>query len=295
MTDDTSMTPPLPQDEESRPARLLSVRNLHVSFPSQTGLFRDSHDRRRVLRGISLHLDTGDSLGIVGESGCGKSTLARAILGLIPVDEGDITICGTSILGLSEPEMRPLRRRLGFVFQDPAGSLNPRLRVRDIVREPILVHQTHDPGIQEERVEDLLSLCGLPRDAGTRYPHEFSGGQRQRIAIARALAAEPAILICDEPTSSLDVPMQAAILHLLDDLRQDLGVATLLISHDIAVIEHFCPRIAVMDAGKIVETGDRDQVINAPTHPCTQRLLASIPSIDPEYPALSIHDRSALL
>ncbi|MHC4784560.1 MAG: ATP-binding cassette domain-containing protein [Planctomycetota bacterium] len=220
-------------------------------------------------------------LGLVGESGCGKTTVGRTILRLIPATSGRAVYKGRSIFELPASELRRLRREMQIIFQDPVGSLNPRMRVGGIVGEPLLVHGLARGDDLRTRVERLLQRCGLWPGAADRYPHEFSGGQRQRIGIARALALNPQLVICDEPTSALDVSVQSQILNLLDDLQDEFGLSYLFISHDMAVIHHVCDRIAVMLNGRIVEQGTRDQVINDPQHDYTRALLSAVPAPDP--------------
>ena len=238
---------------------------------------------------VSLTLAQGESLGIVGESGCGKTTLGRTILRLIPATSGSVTYHAADgstvdVLSARGGQLRALRRDMQIVFQDPAGSLNPRMKVWQIVSEPLLVHGLASGSRDlRARAGELLERCGLTREAADRYPHEFSGGQRQRIAIARALATNPRFIVCDEPTSALDVSVQAQIVNLLADLQRDLGLSYLFISHDMSVVSHLCARIIVMRAGKIVEEGPRDRIINEPSEAYTRELIASVP--EPVVPA----------
>ncbi len=258
------------------------MRDLCTHFPIRAGLLQRTVGVAKAVDGVSFVLDRGECLGLVGESGCGKTTVGRSILRLIPPTSGAVTFDGIDVLAARGEPLRRLRRRMQIVFQDPGGSLNPRMRVGAIIGEPIEVHGlvTGRAAIRA-RVGSVLERCGMPAAAAERYPHEFSGGQRQRIAIARALALEPTFIVCDEPTSALDVSVQAQILNLLADLQRDLGLSYLFISHDIAVVRHMCARIAVMLGGKIVETGPREQVIGHPQHPYTQRLLSAVPEPDP--------------
>ena len=243
---------------------LLDVRDVVVEF----GHGRHS---RRVVDGVSLRLEAGRTLGLVGESGSGKSTLSRVVMGLISPASGRVMIDGLDVHGARGAALKGIRRRVQMIFQDPAGSLNPRLRVRDIVAEPLIVH-----GLPwKDRVGELLEECGMPASSMDRFPHEFSGGQRQRIAIARALALRPALVICDEPTSALDVSVQAQILNLLQDLQRSRGMAYLFITHDLGVVAHMADRIAVMRAGRIVEEGDASGVLTAPADDYTRTLLGS--------------------
>jgi peptide/nickel transport system ATP-binding protein len=236
----------------------------------------------RAVDGVSLRVDRGETLALVGESGCGKSTVGRAILRLFEITDGTISLDGNRIDALSDARLRPLRQRLQVVFQDPFSSLNPRMRVRDILAEPIRnFGLARDASDLKARVAALLDKVRLPRGAADRFPHEFSGGQRQRIGIARALAAEPALIICDEAVSALDVSVKAQIVNLLQDLQQELGLALLFISHDLAIVEHLTHRVAVMYLGKIVETGGRDELFAAPKHPYTKALLSAVPIPEP--------------
>jgi ABC-type oligopeptide transport system ATPase subunit len=251
---------------------LLRVKDLCVRFQQRGGIVN-------AVDGVSFQLQHGSTLGVVGESGSGKSTLGRAVLRLIPVTSGEIRFDGVDVRNASRSVMRGLRRKMQIIFQDPAGSLNPRMRVGEIVGEPLLVHPPHSHGDALRReVGSLLERCGMPRDAANRYPHEFSGGQRQRIAIARAIAQRPKLIVCDEPTSALDVSIQAQILNLLKDLQRDFGLSYLFISHDMAVIDHMCDRVAVMKGGRIIEEGECDQIMQSPQHEYTQQLLSAVPA-----------------
>ena len=272
-----STSPPKLTDE----APLLQVVNLRTYFPYRSGILQRVTGYVKAVDGVSFQIKRGETLGLVGESGCGKTTVGRTILRLIPATGGRALYEGRNIFELPAPVMRRLRREMQIIFQDPVGSLNPRMRVGRIVGEPLLVHGLARGDRLRARVEDLLQRCGLRREAADRYPHEFSGGQRQRIGVARALALNPKLIICDEPTSALDVSIQSQILNLLDDLQDELGLSYLFISHDMAVIHHICDRIAVMLDGKIVEQGDRDQIINDPRHPYTRALLSAVPQPDP--------------
>ncbi|MCH2162200.1 MAG: ATP-binding cassette domain-containing protein [Phycisphaerales bacterium] len=265
----------------SEPVPLLKVTDLKTHFPVKRGFFQKTVDYVRAVDGVNFHLKPGETLGLVGESGCGKTTVGRTILRLVPATAGEVHFNGQSVFEQPAAEMRKLRREMQIIFQDPGGSLNPRMRVGRIVGEPLLVHGLASGDELRTRVEDLLERCGLWKQAADRYPHEFSGGQRQRIGIARALAVEPRLIVCDEPTSALDVSIQSQILNLLADLQVEFGLSYLFISHDMAVIHHVCDRIAVMYNGKIVETGTRDKVIQEPTHEYTRALLSAVPEPDP--------------
>ncbi|MEQ9665813.1 MAG: ATP-binding cassette domain-containing protein [Phycisphaerales bacterium] len=244
--------------------------------------FRTGKLVARAVDGVDLRVAPGEVVGLVGESGCGKTTVGRTLLRLIPNTGGKVTFEGKDVLKAQGGEMKALRRDMQIIFQDPAGSLNPRMRIASIVGEPLIVHGlVTDRRQLRKQVEELLVRCGMPAAAADRYPHEFSGGQRQRIGIARALALEPKFIVCDEPTSALDVSIQAQIINLLTDLQEEFGLSYLFISHDMAVIQHVCKRIAVMYKGQIVETGSRDDILKNPQHKYTQSLLSAVPEPDP--------------
>jgi peptide/nickel transport system ATP-binding protein len=263
-------------------APILEVNDLKKHYPIRGGLFASVTGHVFAVDGVSFTIARGETLALVGESGCGKSTVGKAILRLVDLTAGQVVLGGQRIDQLSAGALRPLRRRMQVVFQDPFSSLNPRMTVRDIIAEPITNFGLAEGRAIDERVGDLMEKVGLRRDAVDRFPHEFSGGQRQRIGIARALAAEPDLIICDEAVSALDVSVKAQIVNLLCDLQRELGLALLFISHDLAIVEHMAQRVAVMYLGRIVEIGTRDQIFSAPRHPYTQALLSAVPVPDPE-------------
>ena len=262
-------------------APLVEVRGLRKFYPVRGGLFARGATQVRAVDGVSLAISAGETLGLVGESGCGKSTLGRTMLRLVEPTSGDVRFAGRTLLTLGARELRALRREMQIVFQDPYGSLNPRMRVASIVGEGLEIHRLGTRAERRDRVMELLDLVGLPADAGRRYPHEFSGGQRQRIGIARALAVGPRFVVADEAVSALDVSIQAQILNLLQDLRRRLGLTMLFIAHDLRVIEHLSDRVAVMYLGKIVELASRDEIYRNPRHPYTRALLSAVPVPDP--------------
>ena len=259
---------------------LLEVRDLKVYFPTRKGIFRRTVGYVKAVDGVSFELRKGRTLALVGESGCGKTTTGKAILQLIAPTEGSVQYAGEELTRLSRAELRPRRSAMQIIFQDPYGSLNPRLRVQEILLEGM---RSLSVGVSEgermKRIEELLAEVGLPAEALGRYPHEFSGGQRQRIAIARALAVNPRLIVCDEPTSALDVSVQAQILNLLRSLQSRRGLAYLFITHNIAVVDYLAHEVAVMHQGRIVERGEVDRVLRSPAHPYTRQLLAAVPEI----------------
>ena len=260
------------------PAPLLDVRDAHVWYPVRSGVLARVTDYVRAVNGVSFTLSPGEILGLVGESGCGKTTLARAILGLEPLHSGRILLDGRDIVSLSSrEERRAFTRAVQVVFQDPFASLNPRHTVLDLVTEGMLAHGLATRENRRDHAKRLLKAVGLRDDILDRYPHAFSGGQRQRIAIARAISLNPRVLICDEAVSALDLSVRAQILNLLADLRDEFGLAYLFITHDISVVRHIADRIAVMNGGKIVESGTADDVLDRPQHPYTRELLAAVP------------------
>ncbi len=266
---------------------ILRVEDLKVHFPVMKGVVIQKQVATvKAVDGISFNLKRGETLGLVGESGCGKSTTGLAVLRMLVPTEGRIVFEGEDIAGHGEERMRGIRKRMQMVYQDPYGSLNPRMRVRDIVGEPLEVHGLgNDRKALRERVSALIAMVGLLPDMADRYPHEFSGGQRQRIGIARAMALEPSLIICDEAVSALDVSIQAQVVNLFMELQQRLGLTYIFIAHDLAVVRHISDRIAVMYLGKIVEIATRDELYRDPLHPYTQALLAAIPIPDPELEA----------
>jgi oligopeptide transport system ATP-binding protein len=261
---------------------LLEVNDLVKHFPVKRGILIDREvDQVRAVDGISFHVESGETLGLVGESGSGKSTACRAVLQLIKPTSGSVKFEGREISGLGRRAMRPLRREMQMIFQDPYASLNPRKRIGQIVGDPLKLQGVAKGSDLRRQVQELLERVGLAAEHYNRFPHEFSGGQRQRIGIARALALKPKLVICDEPVSALDVSIQAQIVNLLDDLQDELGLTYLFVAHDIGVVRHISDRIAVMNQGKIVEAGGADQVCEHPRDAYTKKLLAAVPIPDP--------------
>ena len=262
---------------------LLEVKNLKVHFPVKHGLFSRVRQHVKAVDDVSLALAPGETLGLVGESGCGKTTLGRAIIRLIEPTAGRVFFEGEEITALDGGALRARRRRFQMIFQDPYGSLNPRLTVGEIIGEAIDIHKLAANGeAREARIKELLKAVGLDPLHAQRYPHEFSGGQRQRIGIARALAVEPKLIVCDEPVSALDVSVQAQIINLLQDLQRERGLAFLFIAHDLAVVEHISQRVMVMYLGKTVELAESKVLCRAPKHPYTQALISAVPVVDPD-------------
>lgn len=260
---------------------LLEVKDLQVWFPVFGGLLRRRVGEVKAVDGVSFSIKAGQTVGLVGESGSGKTTVGRAILKLISATSGSVDFDGQSILPMKEKEFRPFRRRMQMIFQDPFGSLNPRMPIGAIIGEALEIHfPTMSRSQRRERIADLLVQVGLKSDFMARYPHEFSGGQRQRIGIARALAVEPEFIVCDEPVSALDVSVQAQIVNLLQDLQEKLGIAYLFIAHDLAVVEHISDEVLVMHRGKIVESADAKSIYTKPQHEYTKSLLAAIPRME---------------
>jgi peptide/nickel transport system ATP-binding protein len=261
---------------------LVELTDLKMYFPIKSGIVLDRHvGDIKAVDGVSLEIRRGETLGLVGESGCGKSTIGRAILRLYEPTEGTIRFAGQDITRLGESELRPLRRRMQMIFQDPYSSLNPRHSVGRIIGEPMRTHGIASRRAANARVRELLQIVGLPPDAGSRYPHEFSGGQRQRIGLARALALNPDLIVADEPVSALDVSIQAQIINLLENLQSEFDLTYLFIAHDLAVVRHISDRIAVMYLGTIVEISPAEELYDNPLHPYTISLLTAVPIPDP--------------
>jgi oligopeptide/dipeptide ABC transporter ATP-binding protein len=257
---------------------ILTVRGLKTYFPVHKGFLRRQYVH--AVDGVDFRLAAGKTLGLVGESGSGKTTVGRTILRLIPATAGEVIFDGMDVFSMGRSQLGRLRREMTIIFQDPVGSLNPRMTVGDIVGEPLIVHNIVPRRRRTYRVGELLERVGLSAGYVNRYPHEFSGGQRQRIGIARALASEPKFIVCDEPVSALDVSIQAQILNLLSDLQDELGLSYLFIAHNLAVVEHFADDVAVMYLGRIVELAGRDDLYARATHPYTKALLSAVPSIE---------------
>ncbi|MFN2280073.1 MAG: ABC transporter ATP-binding protein [Candidatus Promineifilaceae bacterium] len=260
---------------------LVKVENLKKYFPIRRGVLRRVVGHVKAVDGITFDIYKGETLGLVGESGCGKSTAGRTILQLYEPTEGDVHMDGRDLTELSNKDLRRARRDMQMIFQDPYASLNPRMTVGNIISEPLKIHGIGNSASRKERTEELLKLVGLNPYFITRYPHEFSGGQRQRIGVARSLATNPAFIIADEPISALDVSVQAQVVNLLDDLKEELGLTYLFIAHDLSMVRYISDRVAVMYLGRIVELGERDEVYDHPLHPYTQALISAIPVPDP--------------
>ena len=260
---------------------LLRVENLKTYFPIRKGLLRRTVGYMKAVDGVSFAIPAGQALGLVGESGCGKTTVARSIVRLVPATEGKIVFDQKDVLSADKNKLQELRRQMSLIFQDPYGSLNPRMTIGNIIGEPLKVQKKITGSELSERVAVLLSKVGLSPEHINRYPHEFSGGQRQRIGIARALALEPKLVICDEPVSALDVSIQSQILNLLKDLQEEFGLTYLFIAHDLAVVEFACDIVAVMYLGRIVERAAAEELYKNPLHPYTRALMSAIPQVDP--------------
>ncbi len=258
---------------------LLQIENLYKTFPVKAGLGKTVE--ARAVDGVSLTVARGEVVGLVGESGCGKSTLGRLALGLLPPTSGTVSFRARDLNALGKKELRALRKEMQIIFQDPFASLNPRMRIQDIITEPLVIHRLAEGNELKEQGAALLAKVGLSADALGRYPHEFSGGQRQRIGIARALASKPSFIVADEPVSALDVSVQAQIVNLLGELQKGMGLSFLFIAHDLNLVRYFSDRVAVMYLGIIVETAPAEEIYKNPSHPYTEALLADIPVPDP--------------
>lgn len=269
---------------------LLTVENLKMHFPVKGGVFLRPVGACKAVDGVSLTVHEGETVGLVGESGCGKSTLAKTAARLLDPTAGSITFEGVDITKLRRKDLNPIRREMQMIFQDPAESLNPRHSVRDIIEEPLLIQKRGTRAERGKRVAELLERVGMNESVGNRYPFEFSGGQRQRIGIARALALNPKLILCDEPVSALDVSVQSQVLNLLLELQEDFGLAYLFIAHDLAVVKHVSDRVAIMYLGKIVELADADEIYENPRHAYTKALISAIPIADP----VADHERELL-
>ncbi|MDP5052764.1 MAG: ATP-binding cassette domain-containing protein [Congregibacter sp.] len=270
---------------------LIEVKDLCMHFPVKEGLFMRSHRANRAVDGVSLHINPGETLGLVGESGCGKSTLGRCLVRLYKPSAGSIHFAGQDITQLKPRALRPLRQNIQMIFQDPMESLNARHTVGEILEEPLIIQGLgSNSAARKKRVQELLNIVGLPARSVSRYPFEFSGGQRQRIGIARAIALNPQLIICDEPVSALDVSIQSQILNLLVDLQREFNLAYLFIAHDLAVVKHVSDRVAIMYLGRIVETAESETLYRNASHPYTQSLISAIPVPDPHR----VHQRQIL-
>jgi oligopeptide/dipeptide ABC transporter ATP-binding protein len=261
---------------------LLEVRNLTKHFSVGAGIMGGGKEVVKAVDDVSFTIGRGETFGLVGESGCGKSTTGRSILRLIEPTSGQVRFDNQDLLSLSSEELRRLRRQMQIIFQDPYSSLNPRMKVGQIIEEPLVIHRIADRSKRRDRVAELLRLVGLEPEHATRYSHEFSGGQRQRIGIARALALDPKFIVCDEPVSALDVSVQAQVVNLLQDLQEQLGLTYLFISHGLSVVEHISTRVGIMYLGKLVEVASSEEIFHNALHPYTRALLSAIPIPDPE-------------
>src|SRR5215216_360645 len=261
---------------------LVEVKNLKKHFPLGGSVLGAGGDMVRAVDDVSFSIRQGETFGLVGESGCGKSTTGRCILRLIEPTSGEVEFDGQDLLSLGKNELRRLRRDVQIIFQDPYSSLNPRMRVGEIIEEPLIIHEIANRRGRRDRVAELLGLVGLDAGHAERYPHEFSGGQRQRIGIARALALNPRFIVCDEPVSALDVSVQAQVVNLLQDLQEQLGLTYLFISHGLSVVEHISTRVGIMYLGKLVEVASSEEIFHNPLHPYTRALLSAIPVPDPD-------------
>ncbi|GAB6099252.1 dipeptide ABC transporter ATP-binding protein [Halanaerocella petrolearia] len=261
---------------------ILKIKGLKKHFPIKGGLFNKQINSVKAVDGLDFEVKRGETLGLVGESGCGKSTTGKVLLNLLSATEGEVVFEGHNIYDLGKREMRSLRREMQMIFQDPYASLNPRMTVGEIIGEPLEIHGLAAGQEKERRVRELLTKVGLQANYANRYPHEFSGGQRQRIGIARALAVNPKVIVCDEPVSALDVSIQAQVLNLLEDLQEEMNLTYIFIAHNLSVVRHISDRVAVMYLGKIMELADKDELYDNPQHPYTKSLLSAIPVPNPE-------------
>lgn len=266
-----------------QPQTLIEANNISMHFPVKKGFLSKTNDKVHALDGVNLKVYKNEVVGLVGESGSGKSTLARVLLRLLEPTDGSILFEGEDITNINKKEIRSVRRNMQIVFQDPFASLNPRKKVEDLIKEPLDIHGIGSREDRKKRATELLEVVGLRKEVGNRYPHEFSGGQRQRIGIARALALNPKLIICDEPVSALDVSVQAQILNLLQDLKKQFELTYIFIAHGLDVVRHISDRVAVMYLGKIVELGDSEDIFTRPKHPYTRALISSIPKLDPDH------------
>ncbi len=270
---------PIMNNEVEKP--LLTVDGLKTHFAIKKGLFQRTVGHLKAVDGVSFTIQLGQTLGLVGESGCGKTTLARTLIRLIPQTAGKVTFDDIDVFTANKKQLKRLRSEVSMIFQDPYGSLNPRMTVGNIIGDPLKVHKSITGSELTDRVANLLSKVGMAPDHMNRYPHEFSGGQRQRVGVARALSLEPKLVVCDEPVSALDVSIQSQILNLLKDLQDEFGLTFLFIAHDLAVVEFFCDIVAVMYMGRIVERAAAEQLYQNPLHPYTKALISAIPQVDP--------------